>query len=339
MASLSNLVGAFLERQRLQEAATAAEAAREADRLKSSLLSSVSHEFKTPLAALTATVSNLLESDVAWDEQSARDELRSIVADVARLNSSISALLELSRLEARAWEPRREPYELGEIVDAGIDTLPAHLRERVQVQLPEQDLVVDVDFVQWTRVVQNLLENACCTRRGRSPSAPAAGTTACVSGSRTKDRASPPTNTKRCSRSSTEARHRPQRAVGHRPGPGDRPRDRAQPRRDDPWRTCAARRAVRDHADPSASRSGPRTRRAHDGPERPTHVLVVDDEEQIRRALRSILSTRGYILDMASTGERGAHQGHRRPARSRGPRPDAARQIAASRSAASSAPG
>ncbi len=37
-------------------------------------------------------------------------------------------------------------------------------------------------------------------------------------------------------------------------------------------------------------------------PERPTHILVVDDEEQIRRALRSILSTRGYTLDMASTG-------------------------------------
>ena len=107
----------------------AAAAAREADHLKSSLLSSVSHELKTPLAALTATVSNLLESDVDWDEQSVRDELRAIVGDVTRLNNSIGALLELSRLEAHAWEPRRELYELGEIVAAGIDTLPAHVRE------------------------------------------------------------------------------------------------------------------------------------------------------------------------------------------------------------------
>ena len=65
VTSLSNLVGAFLEREKLQAAATTAAAEREADRLKSSLLSSVSHELKTPLAALTATVSNLLESDVA----------------------------------------------------------------------------------------------------------------------------------------------------------------------------------------------------------------------------------------------------------------------------------
>src|SRR5665648_1102154 len=76
VVSLANLVGAFFERERLQAAATTAAAEREADRLKSSLLSSVSHELKTPLAALTATVSNLLESDVDWDEQSVRDELR-----------------------------------------------------------------------------------------------------------------------------------------------------------------------------------------------------------------------------------------------------------------------
>ncbi|HEY5168954.1 MAG TPA: ATP-binding protein, partial [Thermoleophilia bacterium] len=160
VTSLANMVGAYLERERLQGAATAAAAAREADHLKSSLLSSVSHELKTPLAALTATVSNLLESDVHWDEESVRDELRAIVGDVARLNNSIGALLELSRLEAHAWEQRRELYGLGELVAAGIDTLPAHLRERVRVELPDEDLVVDVDFVQFARVIQALLENA-----------------------------------------------------------------------------------------------------------------------------------------------------------------------------------
>ncbi len=160
VTSLSNLVGAFLERERLQAAATTAAAEREADRLKSSLLSSVSHELKTPLAALTATVSNLLESDVHWDEQGVRDELRAIVGDVARLNNSIGALLELSRLESNAWEQRREVYELSDMVAAGIDTLPAHLRGRVRLELPEESPVVYVDFLQMTRALQNLLENA-----------------------------------------------------------------------------------------------------------------------------------------------------------------------------------
>ncbi|MCX6372277.1 MAG: DUF4118 domain-containing protein [Actinobacteria bacterium] len=160
VTSLGNLVGAFLERERLQTVATKAAAEHEADELKASLLSSVSHELKTPLAALTATVSNLLESDVDWDEQSVRDELRAIVADVARLNNSISALLELSRLEAHAWEPRRELYELSDIVADAIDPLPAHLRKRVRLDLPDDSPVVDVDFVQLTRAIHNLLENA-----------------------------------------------------------------------------------------------------------------------------------------------------------------------------------
>jgi two-component system sensor histidine kinase KdpD len=160
LASLANLIATFLERQRLQAVATAAEAAREADRLKSSLLSSVSHELKTPLAALTATVSNLLEGDVPWNERSVRDELRAIVSDVARLNNSIGALLDLSRLEARAWEPHRELYELPDILAASLGALPVHQRAQVTVALPDDLPPLRVDFEQFARVFQNLLENA-----------------------------------------------------------------------------------------------------------------------------------------------------------------------------------
>jgi two-component system sensor histidine kinase KdpD len=160
LASIANLIATFLERQQLQGVATAAEALREADRLKSSLLSSVSHELKTPLAALTATVSNLLEGDVPWNEKSVRDELRAIVSDVARLNNSITALLDLSRLEARAWEPHRELYELSDILVTSLDALPVHERGRVKIALPDDLPPLRVDFEQWVRVFQNLLENA-----------------------------------------------------------------------------------------------------------------------------------------------------------------------------------
>jgi signal transduction histidine kinase len=66
----------------------------------------------------------------------------------------------LSRLEAHAWEGRPELYELSDIVAAGIDTLPASLRERVRLELPEESPIVDVDFEQMKRAVQSLLENA-----------------------------------------------------------------------------------------------------------------------------------------------------------------------------------
>jgi two-component system, OmpR family, sensor histidine kinase KdpD len=146
--------------RRLQAAATQAEALREADRLKSSLLSSVSHELKTPLAALTATVSNLLEKDVAWDEQNVRDELQAILADVRRLTNSINALLDLSRLEAHTWEPQRDEYDLSDIVAESLDTLTPAQRQRVTVALPDDLPPLDVDHAQWVRVVTNLVENA-----------------------------------------------------------------------------------------------------------------------------------------------------------------------------------
>jgi two-component system sensor histidine kinase KdpD len=146
--------------QRLQATATQAQALREADRLKSSLLSSVSHELKTPLAALSATVSNLLEHDVAWDEQNVREELQAIVADVTRLTNSINALLDLSRLEARTWEPHRDEYEFSDIVAESLETLTTRQRERVTVTLPDDLPTLWVDHAQWVRVMRNLVENA-----------------------------------------------------------------------------------------------------------------------------------------------------------------------------------
>ncbi|MGD0998863.1 MAG: DUF4118 domain-containing protein, partial [Thermoleophilia bacterium] len=156
LSSLANLVAIFLERRQLESRV----AQREADGLKSSLLSSVSHELKTPLTALAATVSNLLEGDVDWDEKTVRDELGAIVGDVTRLNASISNLLDLSRLEARAWEPHIAAYDLGEIIVAASDTLPANRRAQVLVDVANDLPPVEVDFAQWTRVMQNLLENA-----------------------------------------------------------------------------------------------------------------------------------------------------------------------------------
>jgi two-component system sensor histidine kinase KdpD len=166
MVSIANLVAAFLERLRLQEALTRAEALREADRLKSTLLSSVSHELKTPLAGLSATVSNLLEGDTEWDEQTVRDELRAVVADVTRLNNSIGALLDLSRLEAKSWPAHRDWYDLADIAAAGLAALPAHQREGVRINIPDDLPDVYVDYEQWARVFQHLLENAVLYAHG-----------------------------------------------------------------------------------------------------------------------------------------------------------------------------
>ena len=75
LVSVANQAAAFLERKQLQSIAVQADALREADKLKTTLVSSVSHELKTPLASVTATISNLLEQDMEWDNEHVREEL------------------------------------------------------------------------------------------------------------------------------------------------------------------------------------------------------------------------------------------------------------------------
>jgi PAS domain S-box-containing protein len=138
----------------------AEDALREADRLRASLLSSVSHQLKTPLAGLEATISNLLEGDLHWDEADVRRELVAALTDITRLGNSIGALLDVARLEAHVWEPRPEWHDMEDIVDSATYALPAPERERVVASYPPEMPSVYVDYEQAVRVLQNLLENA-----------------------------------------------------------------------------------------------------------------------------------------------------------------------------------
>lgn len=160
LTSMANLAAAFLERLRLQNTALRGEAVREADRLKSTLISSVSHELKTPLAAVTAAVTSLLEEDVDWDVADMREELRAVRNDLERLHDSIGALLDFARLEADAWEPQRDWYELGEILGTAISAFPAAEQRRIAEQIPDDFPSVYVDFQQLARAFGHLIENA-----------------------------------------------------------------------------------------------------------------------------------------------------------------------------------
>jgi PAS domain S-box-containing protein len=131
-----------------------------ADKLRASLLSSVSHQLKTPLAALEATVTNMLERDIRWDEASVRSELTSALNDIGRLGASIGALLDVSRLEAHVWTPRPDWHDFQDILDTAGAALPYADRGRVAVSLPADLSPVWIDYEQGVRLFQNLLENA-----------------------------------------------------------------------------------------------------------------------------------------------------------------------------------
>ena len=160
LLAISGLGAAFLERRRLSEQSSRADAARESDRLKSTLISSVSHELKTPLAAATARVTGLVDVEDARLDEHVRAELLAVTEDLSRLDSSIRDLLDVSRLQSDAWRPRLEDWSVGEVMGSVAARLTASDRERVRFAMADGLPDVRADFAQLGRALSNLVENA-----------------------------------------------------------------------------------------------------------------------------------------------------------------------------------
>lgn len=160
LASVASVAAGYLERQRLQGAASLAETLKEADKMKSALVSSVSHELKTPLAAITATITSLLEEDIDLAHEEINIELQSVRMNLQRLSGSIESLLDLSRLEADAWQPKREWNDLREMLGTVLSRFSKEQVERFRLEFPEQTPLVFVDYQQWCRLMYHLIENA-----------------------------------------------------------------------------------------------------------------------------------------------------------------------------------
>jgi len=97
------VVATFLENRRMQQVTMRALAAEEAEHLRTALVSSVSHELKTPVSSLTATVTDLLGRPDPPAPEQLTESLRAMADDLSRLDRAIGSLLDLSRLEGQAW--------------------------------------------------------------------------------------------------------------------------------------------------------------------------------------------------------------------------------------------
>jgi two-component system sensor histidine kinase KdpD len=160
LMAIANLAAASFERQRLEDEAARAAALAETDRMKSTLVSSLSHELKTPLAAATVRVTGLLDESDGSDSPRIRDELRAVSEDLSRLDASIGDLLDLSRLESDAWRPHFEMQDITDVLGTVRSRLSGAQRDRVSFALAPDLPPVCCDFAQLVRALSNLVENA-----------------------------------------------------------------------------------------------------------------------------------------------------------------------------------
>lgn len=147
-----------LERARLDQAEARARVLEESDKLKSSLLSSVSHELRTPLAAIKASVTGLRDGTVSWDADARAELLAAVEEETDHLNQLVGNLLNMSRIEAGALQLQRNWNSLREIV-AGVIARLHPQGHRIEVDFPDELVLVPVDYVLMEQVFGNLLSN------------------------------------------------------------------------------------------------------------------------------------------------------------------------------------
>ena len=286
-------LGAALEQRDLRAEAQVAAAAAEGDRLRTAILRAVSHDLRTPLASIKASVTSLMQHDVDWSEHDRDEFLATIEEEADRLNRMVGNLLDMSRLQSGTVEPGLRPVGLEEVVPRALVSISGEAaelgREQVVVEVGEQlpRVVADPDLLE--RVIANLVANALLHSGPGTPVRIEGGRVGTRVDLRVVDRGIGVPLRDR------EAMFEPFQRMGD--GVADSGR-RA--------RAGGLARVRRRHGRGADGRRHPGRwphlhRLAAGGVV--TRVLVVDDEPQIRRALSTNLRARGYEVELAATGE------------------------------------
>jgi two-component system sensor histidine kinase KdpD len=159
LGAFASYAAVALEQQRLAAEAEAARPIAEADRMRTALLTAVSHDLRTPLASAKAAVTSLRSPDIQWTAEDREELLATADESLDKLTRLVDNLLDMSRLQAGALSVFPRPSWLDEIVAHALDHLgPAS--KQVIVDIPDSVPEVQVDPAILERVIVNLTSNA-----------------------------------------------------------------------------------------------------------------------------------------------------------------------------------
>ena len=161
LETFAGQIAVALERAMLAERGQRERLEIEAERLRTSLLSSLSHDLRTPLGAINGAASSLLEQPAAMTAATQRDLLQTILEESQRMNRLIGNLLDMIRVESGALQVQKEWQPLEDIVGVALIRVGDRLGQHpVTVKLPPDLPLVPLDEVLIEQVFVNLLENA-----------------------------------------------------------------------------------------------------------------------------------------------------------------------------------
>ena len=303
--ALTDQAALAIERVNLAQDVDRARLAAETERMRSALLTSISHDLRTPLSSILGSATSLRLYRQVLDDAAQQELIGTIQEEAERLNQFIANLLDMTRLESGAITPRMDLVDLADIVGSALErarkVLAAH---RVEVDLAADLPMLRLDPVLFEQVLFNLLDNAAkyAPDRYRNRSA---GLPEWQPGPRPSARRRRRDTARRFRAYLRQVLSRPCRAA--RPQTG---RDRPRPRHLSRLRGGDGRYDRRRQSAGSQGRDVHHlgclalghTRKGGRGGmsvATPTRVLVVDDEPTIRRFLRTSLSAQGFQVTEA----------------------------------------
>lgn len=148
-----------LEQSQLREIAMEATSLARADELRTAILRAVSHDLRSPLSSIKASVSSLRQTDVEWPEETRQDFLFSIESETDRLTRIVTNLLDLSRIESGVIRPVLRSISLEEVIPSVIyENGPDHFDIHLEIDNELDEIVADPALLE--RAVANVLSNA-----------------------------------------------------------------------------------------------------------------------------------------------------------------------------------
>ena len=159
--ALADQAAVAIERITLVEDIDRARVTAETERLRAALLTSVSHDLRTPLASIIGSLTSLRSFGKSYDDKTREALMATIQAEAERLNRFIGNLLDMTRLESGAIELKPEAADLGEIVGTALQRAAKLLAEhRVEVDIAADLPMLRTDYLLLEQILFNLLDNA-----------------------------------------------------------------------------------------------------------------------------------------------------------------------------------
>ena len=159
--TLAGQIALAIDGMRLGSEAEAARVEAETNRLRAALFSSVTHDLRTPLASITASVSSLLEEASPLKGAHRRELLETIDEEAGRLNRVIGNLMDLSRMRAGAVTPTKSPTAVDELIEGVVARSGSLLKDHdIRLMLRENLPEIPLDLVQIDQALTNVIENA-----------------------------------------------------------------------------------------------------------------------------------------------------------------------------------